>query len=498
LKDEELKIFGEELFTHIFCTPERRAHLKEWLREANEGGFLCIKITSPVAEVHNIPFEIIYSPETGFFLRHKNISIVRDIPGLSKTVLPDKKERLNMLVIVSLPQETYERNPLNPLEELEVIYNGLKEEIASGIIEIDVEERANMKAIRERLSTRRYDIIHFTGHGTAGGGILIEDEEDPRREKILDREEFARQFALEGVRFFYFNACSTGRSLTFNPSMAFQVYRQMPQALVLANITTVYDHTATEVAGRFYDAFLKTPVPAKAVQEARMPLGRDWWKPVLFAPSPDREVFTLPEERKKGESKRIFNIPAETISPYVYRYSLVREVSEVMARGENHIALVGMGGCGKSTLARYIARFFAGRFRNIMFFDLTREDTPEKVVERISAEALRAGLVTAKEYKKLKGDLGQLPQPLNIEMTIDEVFRKVEGKTFVVLDNLEGTAQDERGILRSEWDALLEALLRQNAFVLLTSRVLPYRGDRRNPLIALPIHGYSDTEFNFL
>jgi len=340
LREEEARGLGREIFLNIFSTEKRREYLKRVLEDLRDEEKIVLKVSSEREKIHNLPFELIYDDEIGFLLKQGHITLIRDIPSTYKKIIPIK-DKVRILFIISLPLETYQKSPLDPLNELKIIYDALSPYIDKGMVEVDVEEKANLKAIRTRLAKGDYNIIHFTGHGIRGGKLLIEDEEDTDKERKISIEEFAQLFRYKDIRLFYFDACETAK--------------------------------ATEATKQIYQALFEKNNLAEVLTSVRLGLSKDWWKPVVFASEPKGHIFEI-EKPKKIVKSRIKRLPEETTTRYVYRYALVREVSDKI-ENTNYLVLHGIGGAGKSTLAQYLAEFYEGKFRHILFFDLKRDDT---------------------------------------------------------------------------------------------------------------------------
>ena len=340
LREEEARGLGREIFLNIFSTEKRREYLKRALEDLRDEEKIVLKVSSEREKIHNLPFELIYDDEIGFLLKQGHITLIRDIPSTYKKIIPIK-DKVRILFIISLPLETYQKSPLDPLNELKIIYDALSPYIEEGKVEVDVEEKANLKAIRTRLAKGDYNIIHFTGHGIRGGKLLIEDEEDTDKERIISIEEFAQLFRYKDIRLFYFDACETAK--------------------------------ATEATKQIYQALFEKNNLAEVLTSVRLGLSKDWWKPVVFASEPKGHIFEI-EKPKKIVKSRIKRLPEETTTRYVYRYALVREASDKI-ENTNYLVLHGIGGAGKSTLAQYLAEFYEGKFRHILFFDLKGDDT---------------------------------------------------------------------------------------------------------------------------
>ena len=372
LREEEARGLGREIFLNIFSTEKRREYLKRVLEDLRDEEKIVLKVSSEREKIHNLPFELIYDDEIGFLLKQGHITLIRDIPSTYKKIIPIK-DKVRILFIISLPLETYQKSPLDPLNELKIIYDALSPYIDKGMVEVDVEEKANLKAIRTRLAKGDYNIIHFTGHGIRGGKLLIEDEEDTDKERIISIEEFAQLFRYKNIRLFYFDACETAKATELEPSLAYYIYKNLPQSCVIANLMTVFDPLATEATKQIYQALFEKNNLAEVLTPVRLGLSKDWWKPVVFSSEPKGHIFEI-EKPKKIVKSRIKRLPEETTTHYVYRYALVREASDKI-ENTNYLVLHGIGGAGKSTLAQYLAEFYEGKFRHILFFDLKRDDT---------------------------------------------------------------------------------------------------------------------------
>ncbi|MBI5208311.1 MAG: CHAT domain-containing protein [Candidatus Firestonebacteria bacterium] len=231
LEEDDLVNFGFEIFNNIFSTSLRREKINNSFEKLSNHTNLIISISSEFEEIHNIPFEIINNDgkDTGFLLKKGNISIIRDIPSLSKSVKPVQAP-IRILILISLPLEIYKTSPFDPLRELDIIYSALNTYIEQGIVEIDIEEKVSIRAIKERLSKKDYHIIHFTGHGTRGGNLIIEDENDSSKEKSISADEIQDIFKGSNAQLFYFNACETAQSTEIEPSLAYHIYKFIPKA----------------------------------------------------------------------------------------------------------------------------------------------------------------------------------------------------------------------------------------------------------------------------
>jgi len=146
-------------------------------------------------------------------------------------------------------------------------------------------------------------------------------------------------------------------------------------------------------------------------------------------------------------------------------------------------------------MAKYLARFFAGKFGHSLFFDVRDYDSPEKIVDEMLKLAKRAGLVEAKTIEKISKEKDEEER---IYQKIELFFAHIKGKLFLILDNLEGVAQDENGVLLKNWKEAIKLLTGKDIFILFTSR-LKVLEDKRTPYNnTLTISDYNQAEIGFL
>ena len=82
--------------------------------------------------------------------------------------------------------------------------------------EIDYEFAVTPSSLQKALLEHEPDILHFSGHGAKGKGLMLED--DSGRKVILDKRAFTRLLKVIGdkIRMVVLNACYTneqGQSL---------------------------------------------------------------------------------------------------------------------------------------------------------------------------------------------------------------------------------------------------------------------------------------------
>ncbi|MBF0566068.1 MAG: tetratricopeptide repeat protein [Nitrospirae bacterium] len=517
LEPAELETLGKNVYDNVFATQKRLEHLESLMADVGSQGLLTISIKTEEKEFHDIPFELMNrdGTKTGFLLQTNKVDIVRDVPSLNKKLQP-MPVPVKMLVLLSLPLETYQTHPLDPLKELKVINRVVGDYVRCGLLEIDIEEKVSSRTIKERLRKKSYDIIHFSGHGSSGGYLVVEDEHDDRRKKLIEYDELTDLFKGSGVKLFYFDACETAQSEGFRPSLAYHIYRGIKSASVIANLASVYDVDAALTTECLYKAIFENRSFRGFLNPARLRIRQDWWKPVVYG-QVDRIAFEEAGAKPVCDvPKRVLKRPEMPIEHYVYRYDIVRRASSLV-ENNRYLVLHGIGGAGKSTMAGYLSAFYDSKFRHILYFDLKEEGItePEVLYDAILSECIDGEIVDGNAYTKLLKSIESLPAKNKVTgkwKFIKEIIAgKGKGKdnmqpgerVLLVLDNMEDTIQTRDGLIKKSWKDLIGELSsdqsRDNVFfTLLTSRLKPKLTDRLPLQHVLEIGEYSKADINFL
>jgi|GEM_PF-3976217 len=511
-------LLGKDIFRHLFSEEKLLNELNSYLERDEH---VVLEIVSDIPGVLSFPFEFIYHDDHGFLCKSGKISIIRHISKIPKFVETRKVRKVKILFLISLPLSVYERQPIDPLTEVEKITQVLGPYIRDGLVELYVEERANFKDVKEALEREKYDIIHFTGHGTDKRGLVFEDEEDMEKEKVLTASELKNLFTGVSPSLLILDACNTAATESLLPPLAEELYRILPSTAVIGTLSTISDSAATSISTKLYEEiFKKGKGFSEILTISRLSGGNEWWKPVLFCPfdSGNRKIFEIEGGEKR---KQIFNVPEDKNleTEYVYRYRPVRETTKRLLEN-SHAVLHGIGGAGKSVLARYIAKFLKGRFEKVLYYSLSEDgeaiviDTPEKLAFEILKELRNFGVFSVEDEKELSEKVKEVETPslsfLGVSLSEEEkraerlrvifsfIGEKLGKDTLLIIDNLESKAQDESGVLLPEWRTVVDTLLKNGVKVLMTSRLTPFR-DSRNPYTSITEIGeYKNAEILFL
>jgi hypothetical protein len=292
--DEEMVAFGSELFNTLFPGDVKRLYDEARARQGSRR--LNFVLTSMVPWIAEKPWEFAYDHARRSFLATEDIHFVRNV----LTAVPADRVRpdagLLRLLVASAQPVAFER--LSVEEEAEVIRRGFAPLVAAGLAAVDVVARVTPQDLHDRVSSGRYNVLHFIGHGgfdpDAQEGFLV--FEDGRGGEARLGERSAREILCQrGLRLVFLNACQTGRGgiADFNRGVAQALVAHGVPALV-ANQYAVLDSSATSFSQRFYRALGLGATVGEAAREARIAVNYslqgdsiDWAVPVVYARDPD-------------------------------------------------------------------------------------------------------------------------------------------------------------------------------------------------------------------
>jgi len=160
--------------------------------------------------------------------------------------------------------------------------------------------------IHGRLTTGRYQVVHFIGHGVydeeKGEGCLIFVNENGGEYPLGERS-VREIFRGRGLSLVFLNACESGRGgrADFNKGVAQSLVAHGLPALV-ANQYSVLDSSATSFAQHFYWSLAQGMSLGQSAREARIAVNYllhgepiDWAVPVLYARDPNATLCTPPK-----------------------------------------------------------------------------------------------------------------------------------------------------------------------------------------------------------
>jgi CHAT domain-containing protein len=282
--------FGASLFKTLIAGRVHDLYIEACARQRD--GVLDLVFTSMVPWIAEKPWEFAYDPERRRFLATEDVNFIRNVlTSVPSDRIKQPEGRLRILVAAAQPVSLV---PLSTQQEVDVIRRGFEQLEREGLVKVDIIARTSPEDLHKALSTGKYSIVHFVGHGdfdeqTGEGSLIFEDGD--RGEQPLRGEQLRQLFCNRGLSLVFLNAClsGTGGRADFNKGVAQQLVEQGLPALV-ANQYSVLDSSATTFAKHFYWSLAHGLPLGRAAREARIAVNYsldgdiiDWAVPVVYA-----------------------------------------------------------------------------------------------------------------------------------------------------------------------------------------------------------------------
>jgi hypothetical protein len=287
--DKEMIAFGGQLFDTLFQGDVRRLYDEARTRQR---GRLDLVLTSMIPWIAEKPWEFAYDHGRKSFLATEETHFIRNVltnVPADPIVLSDGP--LRILVVSAQPVGF---GQLSIDQELAVIQRGFEPLVEAGLVEIATLPRATPSMIHDRLTTGKYQVVHFIGHGVyddkRGEGFLIFVNENGSEYPLGERS-VREIFRGRGLSLVFLNACESGRGgrADFNKGVAQSLVAHGLPALV-ANQYSVLDSSATGFAQYFYWSLAQGMSLGQSAREARIAVNYllhgepiDWAVPVVYA-----------------------------------------------------------------------------------------------------------------------------------------------------------------------------------------------------------------------
>jgi tetratricopeptide (TPR) repeat protein len=436
---DALSDWGKQAFTALF--EDRAAGRLFDASTENDYSGLHLQIASDDPQILAWPWEALCDPELGWVAQTCQIERRLNL-GRDPQPIPDSlpRDKVNILLVVARPygaEDVKFRSIARPLVEL-IEKDGLP-------AHVELLRPPTFDQLREHLRERPgfYHILHFDGHGaydveTHGnsgytlrgpeGTLVFETEEgdaDPIPAEKLSA--LLRECAVPGV---VLNACQSamvdvGSDDPF-ASVATALLRSGMRDVV-AMAYSLYVSGAQEFLPSFYRGLFKEGSMAKAVRLGRQQMWshdkricargkyplQDWLLPVLYRQDPMPFTFAA-----KGGTKletRESKLPEELRQqkdPYGFigRDSAILAIERAMRRPPAGILIQGLGGVGKTTLAKGFLRWLdsTGGLGNGCFWISFKDiHSADYVINRLGEAFFRSEFATAPIEQRI-GALAEL------------------------------------------------------------------------------------------
>lgn len=289
---EAIQELGMSLYDAVFTRPIAEAY---WEARGGipEGQGMRIELQLDALELATIPWEAMHDGK-GFLASRSDYPLVRRIPLPEDTSIRKKLQvrgPLRVLIVESWPQDIEKA-------EVDQLCKSLAEQIDQGRVVLHELEQATVDELREQL-LEDYHIVYFVGHGEAGKGIFLVDEDENK--VPLTAVEFAEMLEGKSTRLVFLNACHTDTSPSQTEELSSSFARTLATKIGLpatvAMQYTISKWQAAKLEGQFFESLAASYSVEQALAEARKALivegkaGRDAISPVMYLMAEDGRLF---------------------------------------------------------------------------------------------------------------------------------------------------------------------------------------------------------------
>jgi len=468
-----LKLWGAQTFNALFD----RRDAADWLTHS-----AILQIRSDDPHVLSFPWEALFDPLAGSYLAQhhrveRRLNRLPDPPPLAN--LP--RDRVNILLVVARPYaaDVRYRSIARPLIELIQ-----KQDLPA---HVDVLRPPTFDQLREHLNQHPgyYHVLHFDGHGSYGenagqysphqfrarqGCLVFENangEADPK--SAADLSTLLHDHAVPAV---VLNACQSA-TLDDKAEDAFATVAtallQSGMRSVVAMAYSLYVSGAQVFLPAFYRRLFEAGSIAEAVRAGRQQMLsnknrvssrgpfelEDWILPALYQQSPLDFDFAAQAKLEPRES----HLPPEVRDHrdeygFIGRDGPILEMERALHRNAPCILLQGLGGIGKTTLARGFLRWLdeTGGLDAALWFDFRDIRSAEYVINQTGAALYGENFTIA-------------PNKLELLTTALKKYRVI-----IVWDNFESAGENLTIEDRTELGRFLDAIRGMRGKVIITSR----------------------------
>lgn len=380
----EVETFGAELGRWLLADPLDTV-LRDTLNDTPPDAVTRLRLAFPDNETStepltHLPWELASVPGLGFLALHPQLRLVRetlrgsgqsDNPANGDMLKTDsgRGDLLRVLLVGANPATDrygYLAHLGPELEAARAALEGSPE--CRRTIRVLTLPRAAPEAMRDALRDFRPHILHLVCHAEplpSGAAFLLCDSRQANRAAPVYYEELASWAGDCPLRLTLIGACGFPSA----PSHLAALFNRSRPTDVVAMQRPLRDGAALPFARAFYSAFAEGTGVEESLWQARQAvrgMGLDWATPCLYRATAvldaDRNPVLVPTPPKGRRRKADSPTPLPSVErAFIGRVGPVADVLGLFRRdGARLVTVTGIGGMGKTTLARQCARLLKG------------------------------------------------------------------------------------------------------------------------------------------
>lgn len=298
---ERIRVFGQHLFNFLIGGhSEILAAYRSTLDKIGNQRLFIRLSTEKAGRFAALPWEYLNDPESGFLALSRQTPLIRWKPDLNPRPPAPFIYPLKALVVMASP-------PNYPPVDTETAWSQINDATAelreSGYLQLEQAEHATWPALRRRLRTADYQILHYIGHThfdepTGQGFLALEDEGYASGSRPVSAAELGNEMGIQStIRLIILD--SHAEAMTGNNKAVLTIGRQLLQAGLAAALAVQYpmhEQTAAILRASFYQPICEGHSAEAALNVVRRGIAEqmpslDWGKLALFPRAPYGRLF---------------------------------------------------------------------------------------------------------------------------------------------------------------------------------------------------------------
>lgn len=470
---------GSEFFSKLFIEPIDALFRSSLAMVRSYNRYLRLRLRVEPPELHTLPWELLFDPDEQVNLgTAADISLVRHFPQRIPVRPTDVRLPLRLLVAMAMPDDIV---ALDVEREKAIIQQALNKDEKEQQVTIHFVENATPATLIEALRSFQPHIFHFVGHGfyEDGQAYAVLENESGRAQLISDSN--FREICLSSreTRLVVLNACQSAvpvGSRSFVGLAPSLLQRQI--SAVIAMQYPIRDEAALIFTRHFYHS-VATGFPIDlAISEARrsilVELGMDrpdWAAPVLYLRAKNSKLFSIVQPLQL-QAIDIPVPPPPTPLPVTSGF-VGREAELAYCHSKltetGIAAIVGMPGCGKSSIAAQLALEFT-KSAKVFWHDFRRNEGADVLIWKLAGFLAWHGQPSV--WQMLHGVTHTANHLPPFEVLLDYVLQAMKGRGYLIcLDDFQHLADDP--LLEKLSERLHLAVLNGEIQLLIASQLLP-------------------------